>query len=65
MSMLPIFQGKPSKDPYSYVNELRQVCEIHQIHNILVDVMKIKLFPTTLRDREKDWFWKLGKDFTF
>ena len=26
--------------------------------------MQIKLFPTTLRDRAKNWFLKLGKEFT-
>ena len=26
--------------------------------------MKMKLFPATLRDRSKDWFLKLGKEFT-
>ena len=26
--------------------------------------MKMKLFPATLRDRAKDWFLKLGKEFT-
>ena len=61
MSMLPIFHGKPSKDPYKHVNELSQVCEINQIHNVSADVMKMKLFPATLRDRAKDWFLKLGK----
>ena len=64
MSMLPIFHGKPSEDPYRHVDELSQVCEINQIHNVLADVMKIKLFPATLRDRAKDWFLKLGKEFT-
>ena len=63
MSMLPIFHGKPSKDPYRHVDELSQVCEINQIHNVSADVMKMKLFPTTLRDRAKDWFLKLGKEF--
>ena len=28
------------------------------------DVIKLKLFPTTLRDRAKDWFLKFGKEFT-
>ena len=64
MSMLPIFHAKPSKDPYRHVDELSQVCEINQIHNVLADVMKMKLFPATLRDRTKDWFLKLGKEFT-
>ena len=64
MSMLPIFHGKPSEDPYRHVDELSQVCEINQIHNVSVDVMKMKLFPATLRDRAKDLFLKLGKEFT-
>ena len=64
MSMLPIFHGKPSEDPYRHVDELSQVCDINQIHNVSADVMKMKLFPATLRDRAKDWFLKLGKEFT-
>ena len=54
MSMLPIFHGKPSEDPYRHVGELSNVCEINQIHNVSADVMKMKLFPATLRDRAKD-----------
>ena len=64
MSMLPIFHGKPSEDPYRHVDELNQVCEINQIHNVWTDVMKMKLFLATLRDRAKDCFLKLGKEFT-
>ena len=64
LSMLPIFHGKPSDDPYRHVDELSHVCEINQIHNVSADVMKMKLFPATLRDRAKDWFLKLGKEFT-
>ena len=64
MSMLPIFHGKPSKDPYRHVDELSQVCEINHLQNVPADTMKMKLFPATLRDRAKDWFLKLGKEFT-
>ena len=64
MSMLPIFHGKPSEDAYRHVDELSQVCEINQIHNVSADVIKMKLFPATLRDSAKDWFLKLGKEFT-
>ena len=64
MSMLPIFHGKPSEDPHRHIDDLSQVCEINQIHNVLADVMKMKLFPATRRDRAKDWFLKLGKEFT-
>ena len=40
------------------------MCEINQIHNVSADVMKMKLFLATLRDRAKDWFLKLIKEFT-
>ena len=63
MSMLPIFHGIPSEDPYRHVDELSQVCEINQIHNVSAVVMKMKLFVATLRERAKDWFLKLGKEF--
>ena len=64
MSMLLIFNGEPSEDPYQHIDEVTRVCEINQIHNVYADVMKRKLFPATLRDRAKDWFLKLGKEFT-
>ena len=64
MSMLTIFHGKPSEDPYRHVDELSQVCEINHLQNVPADTMKMKLFPTTLRDRAKDWFLKSGKKFT-
>ena len=64
MSMLLIFHGKPSKYPYRQVDELSQVFEINHLQNVLADTMKMKLFPATLRDRAKDWFLKLGKEFT-
>ena len=64
MSMLPIFHDKPSEDLYRHVDELSQVCEINQIHNVSANVMKMKPFPATLRDRAIDWFLNLEKEFT-
>ena len=61
MSMLPIFYGKPYEDTYRHIDKLSQVCEINQIHNVLSDLMKMKLFPASL---EIDWFLKLGKEFS-
>ena len=62
--MFPIFYGKPSEDLYEHGDELSQVCEINHIQNVPTDIMKMKLFLITLRDRAKDWFLKLGKEFT-
>ena len=64
MSMLPIFHGKPSEDPYRHIDELSKVCEISYLQNVPADTMKMKIFPATLRDRAKDWFLKLGKEYT-
>ena len=64
MSMLPMFHGKPFEDPYRHVDELSQVYEINHLQNVPTDMIKMKLFPATLRDQAKDWFLKLGKEFT-
>ena len=64
MSMLPILHTKPFVDPYRHVDELSQVCEMNHLQNVTADTMKMKFFPSTLRDRAKDWFLKLGKEFT-
>ena len=64
MSMFPIFHGKPSDDPYRHVDELSQVCEINHIQNVHADIMKMNFFSATLRDRAKDCFLKLGKEFS-
>ena len=64
MTMIPIFHGKPSEDPYRDVDELSQVCEINHLQNVPADTLKMKLPPATLRDRANDWFSKLGKEFT-
>ena len=64
MSIIPSFHGKPSKDPYRHVDKLSKVCEINHLQNVPADTMKMNIFPATLRDRAKDWFLKLGKEFT-
>ena len=64
MSMLPIFHGKPSEDPYRHVDEFSQVCEINHLQNVPADTMKMKLYLATLRDRAKDWFLELRKELT-
>ena len=60
MSMLPILHGMPSEDPYRHIEKLSQVCEVNQIQNVSIDVPNLAI----VRDRAKDWFLKLGKEFT-
>ena len=56
MSMLPIFHGKPSKYPYTHVDELSQVCEINHLQNIPANTMKMKLFPLLLKTEHRIGF---------
>ena len=60
MSILPIFDGKSSEDLYRHGDELSQVGEINQIHNVSEVVMKMKLFPATQRPSQ-GLILKLGK----
>ena len=62
--MLHIFHSKPYEDLYRHVVELSHVCKINQIDILPTYVMKRKLLPAILRNRAKDWFLKLGKEFT-
>ena len=57
--MLPIFHGKPFEDPYRHVDELSQVCEINHLQNVPADMMMMKLFPATLRDRGQRLVFKI------
>ena len=52
MSMLPIFHGKRSEDPYRHVDKLSKVCEINHFLNVPADTMKMKLFFATLLREE-------------
>ena len=48
-----------------HVDELAQVYEINEIHNVPTDVMKMKLSPMTqvLVFKAKDWFSSQGLVF--
>ena len=63
LSFLPTFHGLPSEDPYKHVDEFSQVCEFNQFHNVPSKMAKMHFFPFTLKERAKEWFFTLCREF--
>ena len=55
MPLLPIFYGMDSKNPYSYIREFEEVYNTFKEKIATVDLMRLKLFPFTLKDKAKFW----------
>ena len=53
--LLPIFHGMESENPYSHIKDFEEVCHTFHEGNASVDMMRLKLFPFTLKDRAKIW----------
>ena len=62
-SLLPTFHGLPSKDPYRHVDKFSQVCEFNQFHNVPSETTEMGFFLFTLKERVKEWFFTLGREF--
>ena len=63
LGLLPTFHGLPSEVPYRHVDEFSQVCEFNQFHNVPSETAKMRFFPFTLKERAKEWFFTLGREF--
>ena len=57
LGLLPTFHGLPSVDEFS------QVCEFNQFDNVPSETAKMRFFPFTLKERAKEWFFTLGREF--
>ena len=54
--LLPTFHGMKSENPYSHIREFEEVYNTFKEDTATVDLMRLKLFPFTLKDKEKIWF---------
>ena len=64
--------GTPNEDVASHLNTLVELCDMQKKKDVDNDVLKMKLFTSSLRDSAKNWFsslprnsidsWNKGKD---
>ncbi|CAN6451408.1 unnamed protein product [Victoria cruziana] len=59
IKMLPLFHGVEDEDPYYHLDEFLDVCGTVRITNIDDDVLKLRLFPFSLKDKAKYWLKSL------
>ena len=53
--LLPTFHGMESENPYSHIREFEEVCNTFKEDISNVDLMRLKFFPLTLKDKAKIW----------
>ena len=45
------------------MDEFSEVCEFNQFHNVPSKTAKMRFFPFTLKERAKEWFFTLAREF--
>ena len=53
--LLPTFHGMESENPDSHMREFEEVYNTFKAEIVIVDLMRLKLFPFTLKDKAKFW----------
>ena len=53
--LLPTFHGMQNKNPYTHIWDSEEVCITFKDGEIDMDLLKLKAFPLTLKDKDKIW----------
>ncbi|CAN6454214.1 unnamed protein product [Victoria cruziana] len=59
INMLSSFYGLASEDPYRHLDEFLDVCVMVRISHTEDDVLRLRLFPFSLKEKAKDWLKSL------
>ena len=54
--------GSPNEDPAAHLNTFVELCDMQKKKDMDNDVVKLKLFPFSLRDKAKTWFSSLPRN---
>jgi hypothetical protein len=52
---VPKFHGLDSESPYLHLKEFDEVCATLHLNNVTDDVVKLTLFPFSLKEKAKSW----------
>ncbi|KAL4386064.1 hypothetical protein GQ457_09G019820 [Hibiscus cannabinus] len=55
LNTLGQFGGTPNENARQHVKSFLEICKSFKIHGVSNDVLKLKLFPYSLRDKAKTW----------
>ena len=53
--LLPTFHGMENENPYTHIRDYEEVCITFKEGTIDMDLLKLKAFPLTLKDKAKIW----------
>ena len=53
--LLPTFHGMENENPYTHIRDFEEVCTTFKEDTIDMDLLKLKAFPLTLKDKAKIW----------
>ncbi|KAK8715371.1 hypothetical protein V6N13_042705 [Hibiscus sabdariffa] len=62
LNTLGQFSGSPAENARQHLKSFLEICNPFKIHGVSNDVLKLKLFPNSLRDKAKDWLNNLPPD---
>jgi hypothetical protein len=55
LNNLPCFKGLENDDPYDHVRTFLSICQFVKSPNVLIELVRLRLFPFSLHDRAKAW----------
>ncbi|CAA6665921.1 unnamed protein product [Spirodela intermedia] len=62
--MLPNFHGLPLEEPHQHLEKFHMVCDLVNLPQVTPEIIKMKLFPHTLRDKASHWLSTLDRKLT-
>ena len=65
ISLLPVYQGVDSENPYSFMKDFEDVCNAFLSTGSPLHIICMVLFPFSLKEKAKIWFHSLEPDSIF
>ena len=53
--LLPSFHGMENENPYNHISEFQEVCASFKEVAVDMELLKLKAFPLTIKNKEKIW----------